>query len=241
MFNKHDKVLMWAFSTATGLLMIMYYMVFGNEMKTLLFVGISIIILEIFIFYLLQKISVKSFVVRNPLTRKKPIQNDHRNYKNRQKTHINKKQQNIKKATTNNKQSKQWTIIDISSQVDMTMQDVLLFTKNSSSLSFNNLNHLTKINNNKALTLIEELKRYKKEITQEKIKQVVLHKKKKQQKTITKPISLGELAKLLHMSSNELIQFARKLKMPFKHNIKSTSLIQPAQAMGLFNKIKKVI
>ena len=198
MFNKHDKILMWAFSAATALLMIMYYMVFGEEMKTFLFMGIVIIILEISIFYFLHRTSGKSFVTLNSSTKKKPIQNDPHNYQNRQNTHISKShkiQPNIKKATINNKQSKQWTIIDISSHVDMTMKDVLLFAKKYSSISFNNLGYRSKINNDKALDLIKELRQHQVDEAKKEVEKVIPKKKN----TILKPISMNKLANMLNI------------------------------------------
>ena len=236
---------MWAFSAAIGLLMIMYYMVFGDKMKIFLFMGILIIILEMGIFYFLHKRPIKSFFDRKPTRRKTSTQNNPYNHHNTQQINIkkdHKKQHLPKKRITPQRQSKQWTVIDIATHVDMSMQDVILFAKNYSNLNFTDLNFRTEINNDTAFNLMKELKQYKIESTQQKLQQELPKKKrtkKKKKNTITKPISIQELANMLNISASKLIQLAYKSNMPFKKNIKPSTIIHNTQAQGLFNKIKR--
>ncbi len=55
MFTKNDKNLLWAFLNAYAFLMIMYYLVFGDEMINLLYIGSSIIFLELLFLYMKYK------------------------------------------------------------------------------------------------------------------------------------------------------------------------------------------
>jgi len=55
MFSKNDKNLLLAFLNAYAFLMIMYYLVFGDEMINLLYIGSTIIFLELFFLYMKYK------------------------------------------------------------------------------------------------------------------------------------------------------------------------------------------
>ncbi len=55
MITKNDKNLLWAFLNAYAFLMIMYYLVFGDEMINLLYIGSSIIFLELLFLYMKYK------------------------------------------------------------------------------------------------------------------------------------------------------------------------------------------